>query len=187
MHPDYTTTMLQHGLRLPSKVVGWLRRYLPAEVTGTVAALLVITLARHWDLNAVAIALIGVWGEVAGFYGAIIVQDWLADRRQQRQFLWPNQQIRKVRSDWLTLCGNWLTSVRQTIRFLGQLLRNLLLEFGPAELLDSFILRPALLTLAMQLIADLPLALVTGKVAADLLFYTVTIGSVELRRKLLAV
>ncbi|MEZ4732012.1 MAG: hypothetical protein R3E79_33255 [Caldilineaceae bacterium] len=67
MHPDYTTTTPQHGLRLPPKVVGRLRRYLPAEVTGTVAALLVITLARHWDLNAVAIALIGVWGKSQAF------------------------------------------------------------------------------------------------------------------------
>lgn len=187
MHPDYTTTTPQHGLRLPSKVVGWLRRYLPAEVTGTVVALLVITLARHWYLNAVAIAVIGVWGEVVGFYGAIVVQEWLAYRRHQRRFLLPNQQIRKVSPGWLALCGNLLTSVRQTIRFLGQLLRNLLLEFGPAELLDPFILRPALLTLSMQLIPELPLALVIGKVAADLVFYTVTIGSVELRRKLLAV
>jgi len=48
------------------------------------------------------------------------------------------------------------------------------------------ILRPALLMLAMQLISDLPLALIAGKVAADLVFYSVTIGSLELRKKMLA-
>lgn len=61
-----------------------------------------------------------------------------------------------------------------------------MLEFGAAELLDPFILRPALLLLALQLIAQLPIALIAGKLAADLVFYSVTICSFELRKKLLA-
>ena len=60
--------------------------------------------------------------------------------------------------------------------FLGHLLRNLLLAFGAAELLAPLLLRPALLTLAIQRIPNLGLALLAGKLSADLVFYTVTIS-----------
>lgn len=169
---------------LPLKVGGWIRRYLPAELTGTTAALVGIVLARHFDQPTVTIALVGAWSEVIGFYGAMVMQEWLAYRRHHCPPSATNKRISKLDLDWLALCGTILASVRQTIGFLAQLLRNLLLEFGVAELLDPFILRPALLTLAMQLIPELPIAVIVGKVAADLLFYSVAIGSYELRKKM---
>ena len=157
------------------RIGGWLRRYLPAEIAGTTAALLGLTMALQAEQSMATTAVVGVWSEVIGFYGAIVVQEWLAEQRRHRQSL----------ANPMPLC-TFYTSVRQTIGFLSRLLRNLVLEFGAAELLDPLILRPALLMLAMQLISDLPVALIAGKVTADLVFYSVTIGSLELRKKMLA-
>jgi hypothetical protein len=155
------------------KLAGWIRRYLPAELAGTMAALLGIALARYFDLRVVSIALIGTWCEFVGFYAAIAVQEWFAYRRQQPHLL-----------SALGSVADLLTAVKQVTAFLGHLLRNLLLEFGPAQLLDAFFLRPALLALAMYLIPALSLALLAGKLSADLFFYTVTISSFELRNKM---
>jgi len=159
---------------LTRKVGGWIRRYLPADLAGTAAALIGITMAGHFDPGVVTIALVGVWSEFIGFYVAIGVQEWLAYRRRQSLLATAPANV-----------SGLFGAVRQTTAFLSYLSRNLLLEFGAAELLDPFILRPALLTLALHLIPDLPLALMAGKLSADLIFYTVTIGSFELRKKIL--
>ncbi len=158
---------------LTRKVGGWIRRYLPAELAGTTAALMGIALAQHFDLRVVSIALIGVWSEFVGFYAAIALLEWFAYRRQQTRLVTAPSNM-----------AGLLATVKQMTAFLGHLLRTLLLEFGPAELLDPLLLRPALLALAIQLIPNLGLALLVGKLSADLFFYTVTISSYELRKQL---
>jgi hypothetical protein len=62
-------------------------------------------------------------------------------------------------------------------------LRDLLLEFGPAELLDSLLVRPAALYLAMAAAPTPLLGAAAGKLAADLIFYLPTIASYELLRR----
>lgn len=59
-------------------------------------------------------------------------------------------------------------------------LRNTVREFGFAELLDSALIRPGALYLALSLLPNLGLAVVAGKFAADLVFYVPTIISFEL-------
>lgn len=179
-----TLTQTLHNYGLTQKVAGWVWRYLPAELTGTAAALLGITVALYLEQSAITIAMIGAWSEILGFYAAMVAQEWMAHRRSNRQPWANNKRISKPGLGWPAICCNCLISVRQTIGFFGQLLRNLVLEFGAAELLDPLILRPALLTLAIQRIPDLPLAVIAGKLVADLLFYTVAIGSLEVRRKI---
>lgn len=63
--------------------------------------------------------------------------------------------------------------------------RDLALEFGPAELLDSFLVRPAALAASFALVPNPALAALLGKLAADVVFYLPTITSYELlsRRK----
>jgi len=68
---------------------------------------------------------------------------------------------------------------------LHRTLRNLVLEFGLAEALDSLLIRPAAIYLATQLVADLTLAVILGKLAADVVFYVPTIAAFELRRRYL--
>jgi hypothetical protein len=57
---------------------------------------------------------------------------------------------------------------------------RLVLEFGPAELLDSFALRPALMYAGLTLAPSPALGLIAGKLAADVVFYIPTIVSFEL-------
>jgi len=65
---------------------------------------------------------------------------------------------------------------------LWRTLRNLALEFGIAEVLDSVLLRPTLMYVAGQLVADARLGVLIGKFAADVVFYIPTITVFELRQ-----
>ncbi len=60
--------------------------------------------------------------------------------------------------------------------------RNLVIEFGPAEALDSLLVRPAAMYAATQLFGDLSLGVIVGKLAADVVFYIPAIAAYELRR-----
>ncbi len=61
-------------------------------------------------------------------------------------------------------------------------LRRLLIEFGPAEVLDTFAVRPLAMYLATVLVGPLLLAVVLGKVVADVVFYGLAIVGYELGR-----
>lgn len=62
--------------------------------------------------------------------------------------------------------------------------RNLALEFGAAELLDSFLVRPGLMLAAMTLFGSGAAAILAGKLAADLFFYAAVVAGYELRLRL---
>ncbi|HMQ32179.1 MAG TPA: hypothetical protein PKD53_15725 [Chloroflexaceae bacterium] len=61
--------------------------------------------------------------------------------------------------------------------------RDLLLEFGPSELLDSLLVRPAALAAGLALAPSPALGALAGKLAADLVFYVPTIASYEQMRR----
>jgi hypothetical protein len=64
--------------------------------------------------------------------------------------------------------------------------RELVLEFGVAEALDTLLVRPALMYAAGQLVADLRLGILLGKLVSDVFFYVPTIAAYELRQRYLA-
>lgn len=134
----------------------WLRRYLPAEAVSTICALIGgLLLGASYPALA---ALGGTWGENVGYYGTIVARDLRA---------------RRARDGRLTFAG--------VIRDL----RNIALEFGGAELLDSFLIRPAAIFAAIHLTGNLVLGLLLGKLLADLAFYLPTILAFELRQRFL--
>ena len=134
----------------------WIRRYLPAELLGTACAIVGGLLVGVG--NPLLAALGGTWGENLGYYGTVITRDLRARRAQGGR---------------LTVGGVLLS------------LRNIALEFGGAELLDSFLIRPGALYAAISLTGNLPLGLLLGKIAADLAFYLPTIVAYELRVRFL--
>jgi hypothetical protein len=71
---------------------------------------------------------------------------------------------------------------RRSLRALPALVRDLVIEFGPAEVLDSFLVRPASVWAGLTLAPHPALGMLAGKLAADLSFYAPTIVSHELRR-----
>ncbi len=69
-------------------------------------------------------------------------------------------------------------------RPLSHTLRNLSLEFGPAELLDSFLVRPLAMYLGPIVVGSLTAGVILGKIAADVVFYTLAIVGYEFGKKL---
>jgi len=65
-------------------------------------------------------------------------------------------------------------------------LRRLVLEFGPAELLDTFAVRPLTIYLATGVVGNVVAGVVLGKVAADIVFYAVAIVGYEAGKALTA-
>jgi hypothetical protein len=79
------------------------------------------------------------------------------------------------------LIGRELVQAR-TLRALPRIARDLVLEFGPAEALDSLLLRPAAIYAGLALAPHPALGMLAGKVAADVTFYAPAIVCHELQR-----
>lgn len=143
------------------KVKHWIARYLPAEVAGTIAAVVAGTVVYWSTHNAVATALAGAWGENAGYYGVILASELVHSRRVR-----PSGASRAAYS--------------------ATRLRDLAIEFGPSELLDSFVFRPLFMYLLPALTGNVQLGIILGKLAADVTFYVPTVIAYELRNKYLS-
>jgi hypothetical protein len=139
---------------LKSRTMEWLYRYGPPEVGGILGTLASGLLFFSVKSGPESLGLGGTIGELAGFYGVVISRE-----------LW---QIRRK----LTPKVAWMTS------------RNLVLEFGMAELVDSLFLRPLFIDLAERATGRPALSLLAGKLTTDLAFYLIAISMYEwLKRK----
>jgi ornithine decarboxylase len=63
-------------------------------------------------------------------------------------------------------------------------IRNVTLDFGPAEIVDTFLLRPMAMYFLEGITHNLIVGVVLGKLLGDVFFYAVAIPSHELRRKI---
>jgi hypothetical protein len=105
--------------------------------------------------NRVAAAYAGTIGENIGYYGFIIARDLARSLRKHRA------------------AG----------KALSRTTRNLLLEFGLSELLDSLLVRPFCMFAFPLLLKDYVIGIIAGKLAADVIFYIPTIIAYELHKK----
>jgi hypothetical protein len=149
--------------RVGRKLREWVGRYLPAEVLGTVAAL-----AAAWTVHAasgslISAAVAGTVGESLGYYGCMAVREALVHDTRHRH----HGRMKRL---LFTGAGT---------------IRDLLIEFGPAELVDSFLVRPFFMFLMPSLLGSFTAGILLGKVAADVVFYSLAIGAYELRRQYL--
>ena len=142
-----------------SRAADWLRRYGVAEVAGVCTALLAAWLADAVGAPLLVIAYAAAAGENVGFYGTIVG--------------------RQVAHDWRLAAAD---GGRYASPHLWRTTRELLLEFGPAELLDGFLIRPFAMALGVRLLGR-ETGVVAGKLAADLTFYLPVILTYELRRQ----
>lgn len=123
----------------------WVRRYGVAELAGLVtlcAAALPFQATGHSIAVVTAAAVVG---ELFGFYLAMFVQ---VHREQRRAHPLASRAVVLRRSTAL-----------------------LVAEFGPAELLDTLLVRPAALALALWAFGNTAAVLVAGKLVADVAFY----------------
>ena len=144
--------------KIIGKIKEWLYRYLPAEIVAIVGAMIGGLTAHLLFNNPVLTALFGTWGENIGYYGKILYSD--IKERQKKD---------------------------NKISFLGivKVLRNTIVEFGPGEYVDSFIIRPMAMYLLPKLLGNVFVGLFLGKIAADVTFYLPTVIAYELRKKYL--
>lgn len=145
--------------RVKNKIMKWLKRFLPAEVVGTLVAIAMAYFASTFAANRVTIAYAASLAETVGFYATIIFTDALLIRNQL-----------KIQNRTLTLTSLLLTT-----------LKNILIDFGFAELADSFVIRPLFMYLFPLWLNDYVSGIVAGKVASDIVFYVPVIIAGEIR------
>jgi hypothetical protein len=119
----------------------WLRRYLVAEIASVAGLLLCARLAAAWSWPAPMLAVLATIVSGIGFYGVLALGVHAEQRRAGAA---------RPRRRTLVL---------------------LIAEFGPAELLDSLLVRPTAIWLALAVISTDGAAVIVGKVAADVVFY----------------
>jgi len=142
----------------------WLRRYIPAEILGTIASLTAAWITFHGTHSYIAAAGSGWFGEGIGFYGYFITAELLQSGNKFRH----------------------LSFFQRVIKAVTRASTNLLVEFAPAEVLDNFIIRPFFMFSFPQFIHPYPLGFLVGKFSADLIFYVFAIVGYETRKRWLA-
>ena len=138
-----------------NKVLQWCRRYLPSEAAGVLAATLCGLLALWATGEPVWATTAAVAGEGFAYYGVIF----------GRELRWRMQ-------------GGAALSVLLVL----VIVRDLLLEFGPAELADTLLVRPLMIYAGLTFVPVAWLGIALGKLAADFFFYVPTIVVFELRQ-----
>ncbi len=135
------------------KIIEWIWRYGPAEIVAITVAIVVGQIVFHKTGNQALTVYSSSLSETLFFYCVILLRDFL-------KIIQPRKAI-----DIITL------------------VRNLLVEFGPAELIDTFAARPFCMYVFISITHDLSLGIALGKIVSDIAFYIPTIISYELRKK----
>ncbi len=151
------------GVAIRGKLREWGRRYLAAEIAGTLCAL-AAALAVHARTGSLAsAALAGSVAETIAYYGVVL-------RRTV-----PGLYAAHARA------GPLLRSLRTARALLAEVS-----DFLTAELGDTFLIRPGLIYLAAGWAgAGVAGGLLIGKLLADVGFYAVVIPTYELRKRLI--
>lgn len=142
------------------KLAEWFWRYIPAEIFASICALLGALMGWNLSGNRVVAALCGTWGENLGYYGRISFQDI-----KERNAKLKNKHKKYTIIDFL------------------KNMRNMIIEFGPAEILDSFVIRPFWMWFLPHAIGNFTAGVVLAKFAADVTFYGPTIIAYEWRKR----
>ena len=141
------------------RVRTWIKRYGPSEVAGIGMALGVSWLVQQVSASVIAAAYGAAIGEGLGFYGSLVTREMI----QEAYFA----GARRAPYGASEMMRTW---------------RGLLLEFGPAELLDTGLIRPLAMVLCTT-VMGWGLGIVVGKLVADVAFYLPVIWIYERRRR----
>ena len=139
----------------------WLKRYLPSEIAGTITALLAAYIAKQAGYNAIAIAFAGSFGEAIGFYTTVFIKQIIDARKALKHSNNKHLPLQK----YLVIIA------------------ALLIEFGPAGLIDDCIVRPFFMYWFPILLNNFAIGILAGKFAGDICFYFFVILSYEFIKK----
>jgi ornithine decarboxylase len=133
------------------RVREWIGRYLVAELAGLTTALLAAIAVTSWDPDRLAIAAYAsALGEGVGFYAGFLIVRYLREEVDGP----PRRRIAVI-------------------------VAAAVVEFGPAEIVDTVLIRPAAMFLASLATGNVIVGVLIGKVAADIVFYGLAITSYE--------
>jgi hypothetical protein len=138
----------------------WLKRYLPAEIVGTITAMIGASAAHAFSNNYILIAYAAVVSESVGFYSTVIVQRIVIQHKKQKK-------------------ENSLFSFVQILKILA----DIVLEYGPAGVIDGLVLRPFFMYLFPILLGNFTLGIFVGKIVGDVTFYFFVILSYEINKR----
>jgi hypothetical protein len=150
---------------LRRKALEWLRRYAPNEIASRIIELGGAALTYHLTGSYAATVVVGTIGASVGYYATAYVNGvrWAycthAERRRPMRMLVANALA----------------------------LRSIAIEFGPAEAIDSILIRPVLLYAGPYLVGSVAFGFLLGSVLADVAFYAMAIFSYERFQNLLVV
>jgi hypothetical protein len=147
------------------KLVEWVRRYLPNELAGWAGELGAAAAAYYLTGSYAAAVVAGTIGASAGYYATAYVNG----------FRWSYAAQTGRSLPMRVLVANALT------------VRSIAVEFGPAEAVDSIVIRPITLYVFPFVIGNTAVGFVVGSIVADIAFYVMAIFSYERFRSLVAV
>lgn len=135
----------------------WLGRYLPCEIAGTIGELGGAAVAYVLTGSTAAAAVTATVGASVGYYAAayLTAMRWAYRTRRDRKGV-----VRLVVANLIAL-------------------RSVAIEFGPAELIDSLLVRPAAFYIGPQIFGNVVVGWIFGKLVSDVAFYVFAIFSYE--------
>jgi hypothetical protein len=139
------------------KIKEWFHRYFFIEIFATFFAIVGGNISQLIFNNIIISSYIATWSDNIIYYSLMSYRDLKARKKKDRK---------------ITIFGFF------------KVFRNIIAEFGPAEYLDSFLIRPFFMATALILISSASIAFLIGSVAANIIFYIPVIISYELRKKL---
>lgn len=145
---------------MKKKIGEWISRYGWAEVISTLLTFLLGWGVSVFTQSEIAIAYAGTAGAAIGFYGFIFIRD-----------IYRGYKLHLP------------STPKAKLLIVGRCLRNMGFEFGLAEVLDFFLVRPFFLFYGPRLLNDYFWGVLVGKSIADLLFFAISILMFEIRKK----
>ncbi|MDP2722767.1 MAG: hypothetical protein Q8O72_08420 [Bacteroidales bacterium] len=142
------------------KLKEWLKRYLLADTLSTIFSLFVAWAVKVTADDRVLAAFLASAVASIVFYGVITIRDVRISIRQHR-----------------------IKNKKYKMKSFIKDFRNLLVEFGPAELLDVFAVRPFFMYLIPTLMTNFLIGSFIGKTIADIIFFVPAILMYEVRKK----
>ena len=145
---------------MKNKIREWIRRYLLADILSTI-----LSLATAWSIHRttgdnVLAAFVGSAVASLSFYGIIAYSDVRKSLKHHRKH-----------------------DLRYGFAAYFKDLRNLIIEFGPSEILDVLAVRPFFMYLMPKVMGEFVLGTFVGKMIADFIFFVPAIIMYEVRKK----
>jgi len=145
-----------------SKFKEWLKHYFIAELLGTLISLAFAYISFRHSHSYVVAAAAGLVGEGIGFYGYFITKELLTNYNAYRT----------------------LSAFTKLKAIIAKSSTNLIIEFVPAEIVDSIFIRPFLMFYIPHHIQPYAVGFLIGKFLADILFYVFAIAGYEFNKRL---